>query len=117
MDTSLRGKWSLFHPLICDTVFLRKITSEKLKSERRLAGSPRITCAIATLTNLHRFQELKCPFSVWNPTWDEDLCAVCRAEVRKRHEDARAKLWKKLPTALGLRPWEELDKQSYIFDS
>ena len=84
--------------------------------DRRL-GYGRTTCVTAILTNLHRFQELKCPFSLWDPSWDEDLCVVCRAELRKRHDDARTRLWKKLPTALGLSPWEELDKDSEILDS
>ncbi|KAG6380347.1 hypothetical protein JVT61DRAFT_8458 [Boletus reticuloceps] len=69
-------------------------------------------CYSGLLSNIRSIQCLKCPFTLWMNTWDHDLCVPCRAELRRKHEEARSRLWKNLPVDLGLGHWESLDKDA-----
>lgn len=78
------------------------------------ASSTQRTCATGLLSNLRAIQSLKYPFTKWMASWDNDLCVTCRVELRKKHEETRVRYWDKLPIALGLGPWETIDKDAEI---
>lgn len=71
-------------------------------------------CNSGLLSNLQSILYLRCPFTVWMTTWDDGLCAMCRAELRRKHEEARTRLWKNLPVDMGLGRWENIDKDAEI---
>ncbi|KAJ7684250.1 hypothetical protein DFH06DRAFT_968282 [Mycena polygramma] len=52
--------------------------------------------------------------NMWVPDdWDSgflEVCAICRTELKKTHEDARVDFWDKLPEMYGLPAWPELEE-------
>lgn len=77
-------------------------------------SGPQNPCNMGLLSNLRSIQCLRCPFTIWMTNWDNGLCAKCRAELRRKHEEARTRLWKNLPVSLGLGRWENMDKDAEI---
>jgi hypothetical protein len=56
---------------------------------------------------------LHIPLAVWNEDdWYllGDLCTPCITALRKHHQDARQKLWNKLPSMYDLPSWDELER-------
>ena len=77
-------------------------------------SGPQNPCNMGLLSNLRSIQCLRCPFTIWMTNWDNGLCPKCRAELRRKHEEARTRLWKNLPVSLGLGRWENMDKDAEI---
>lgn len=78
---------------------------------RHLSKSP---CNSGLLSILRSIHQLRCPFTTWMGTWDNGFCGMCISELRRKHEEARTRLWNNLPVDLGLGCWENIDKEAEI---
>jgi len=71
-------------------------------------------CESGFISILRYTHENQWPLASWMNSWEGGLCPICKAELKRRYEEARTRLWNDLPLKLGLSCWNDLDKDGEI---